>query len=682
MTQKIISSFIILTFFLSIIFFVYEINIISKDANILGSNLFLTQLSFLGTAKIVMLLSIIFTVMRFIIQKYKSQIDNVSDMKVFIFLIIFSFVIKILLFDFNNDNVSIKDDLYRIFERGEFNQYKSYMYLAYFVNMLSENVGSSLLYINSIISSLTIGVFYLLLRKMCLPMSVIVFSLFLIMTYVPFHANDMLLRVDALFMFLFVSFIYLLFSFKDRFKARNFLVINIFAIILCLTRESTVYLLPIFILILLRSNQYRVFSSIILSLTILTSSTLISYNNQSNYGIASIVKDHHLIIKMQYYGYLNQDIMDSYTSNLSDEGKLFLKDIVKSYNLNILPHKRESFDESLFSNLNNISPDSSIRKFIHKLYIKINVLNLAGIIRPDVESVVIKNSITRYKGNLEKVQRYMINTVREAPSELSIDDLRTRLLDSQKEFTEIDDKNLANYLSGLLFSIYLNEEDNIENYSFGLCKNKEISYDRVNFLNKSCVIEKIKQMSDNFLFAKSDNWSYKRTSVPFVWKFNEKEKYITHPYLSKTSEIILAKPSLYISQSLITLFSMSGYVPIPSTIAKQGQAYSRDIFPDFFLYKFQAIFSVIMNFWYIICFILLVKFTLCASYRKNINNEIVILLIPLYYGIFIVFASPFEFNRLLMPIAPYIFVTFSILIYTISDIFYQSINRLVGKYQN
>ena len=71
-----------------------------------------------------------------------------------------------------------------------------------------------------------------------------------------------------------------------------------------------------------------------------------------------------------------------------------------------------------------------------------------------------------------------------------------------------------------------------------------------------------------------------------------KKKIYNSSNLDKTIEIILAKPSLYISQSLITLFSMSGYVPIPSMIAKQGQAYSRGIFPDFFLYKFQSIFQV------------------------------------------------------------------------------------------
>jgi len=49
-----------------------------------------------------------------------------------------------------------------------------------------------------------------------------------------------------------------------------------------------------------------------------------------------------------------------------------------------------------------------------------------------------------------------------------------------------------------------------------------------------------------------------------------------------------------------------------------------------------------------------------------------------HYGVFIVFASPFEFNRLLMPMAPYIFIAFSILIYAISNVLYQPIKKLLN----
>ena len=357
MTHRIIKPLVLFALFLSTIFFIYEINFISRDSNILGGNLFLTQLQFLTSAKIVLSLLILFAAIRFLLRKYRSRIDDFGNLKAFVFLVSLSFLIKLLLFEFNNDSVSISNDLYRIFERGEFNQYKSYMYLALVINSLSENSGTVLMFINSILSSLTVGVFYLILRQMCLPMPVIIFSLFLILAYIPFHANDMLLRVDVLFTFLFVVFIFLLYKFKDEFKVSNFLVINFFAIILCMTRESVVYLLPIFIIILATSSEKRVFSIITLSFTILISSSLISHNNQSNYGISSIVRDHHLILKMQYYGYLNQDIIDSYQSKLSNEGKLLLNDIKKTYDLNILPHKREPFDLSKFGTLNNFAPD-------------------------------------------------------------------------------------------------------------------------------------------------------------------------------------------------------------------------------------------------------------------------------------------------------------------------------------
>ena len=656
----------------------YEINYISRDSNILGGSLFLLQLPFSTTIKILVLFLILMILMRFIIEKYRIQLGHIEDYRFFIYIIGLSLILKLLLFDFNNDSLSIKNDLYRIFERGEFNQYKTYMYLAFLFNSFGDNPGVYLTYFNSILSSMTIGIFYLLVRRMNLPLSVVLLSMILILSYIPLHANDMLLRVDVLFTFLFALFIYLLLKCRDSYTVTNLSLINILAVILCFTRESFVYFLPIFILILATSNEKKFLSSITLSITILISSSIISHSNKSNYGISSIVKDHHLILKMQYYGYLNQNIMNAYVSELSVEGKTLLNDIRTSYDLNILPHKREPFDSSKFSRLNNLTPNTTIRNLVYDAFVILNNIGVGYLIRPDVENVLSKNAMTPYRGDLKKVQQYMIDAVRKAPIELSSNDLESRLLDIQNEFTNTDDKNLVIYLSGLLFSIYLNEEDNLEDYSFGSCKNTKISNKDSNFFDKDCVTEKIKKMSHNFLLAKSDNWSYKRASIPFVWKFSERDKYLPHPNVNKTSEIILAIPTLYITQSIITLFSMSGYVPIPSNIANIGQVYTRDIFPDFFLYKFQSVFQFLMNFWYVICLLMLVKFSLKKSYRRNFKNEIVILVLPLYYGVFIVFASPFEFNRLLMPMAPYVFIAFSILIYAISNVLYQPIKKLLN----
>ena len=221
-----------------------------------------------------------------------------------------------------------------------------------------------------------------------------------------------------------------------------------------MTRESVVYLLPIFIIILATSSEKRVFSIITLSFTFLISSSLISHNNQSNYGISSIVRDHHLILKMQYYGYLNQGIIDSYQSKLSNEGKLLLNDIKKTYDLNILPHKREPFDLSKFGTLNNFAPDTPTRYAAYGSFILLKKMGLGGDIRPDVQNVLNKNAITQYKGDRKKVQQYMIEAVRKDPVELSYNNLESRLLDVQNEFTNKDDKNLAIYLSGLLRNSY------------------------------------------------------------------------------------------------------------------------------------------------------------------------------------------------------------------------------------
>ena len=656
----------------------YEINYISRDSNILGGSLFLLQLPFSTIIKILVLFLILMILMRFIIEKYRIQLGHIEDYRFFIYIIGLSLILKLLLFDFNNDSLSIKNDLYRIFERGEFNQYKTYMYLAFLFNSFGDNPGVYLTYFNSILSSMTIGIFYLLVRRMNLPLSVVLLSMILILSYIPLHANDMLLRVDVLFAFLFALFIYLLLKCRDSYTVTNLSLINILAVILCFTRESIVYFFPIFILILATSNEKKFLSSITLSITILISSSIISHSNKSHYGVSSIVKDHHLILKMQYYGYLNQNVMNAYVPELSVEGKTLLNDIRSSYDLNILPHKREPFDSSKFSRLNNLTPNTTIRNLVYDAFVILNNIGVGYLIRPDVENVLSKNAMTPYRGDLKKVQQYMIDAVRRAPIELSSNDLESRLLDIQNEFTNTDDKNLVIYLSGLLFSIYLNEEDNLEDYSFGSCKNTKISNKDSNFFDKDCVTEKIKKMSHNFLLAKSDNWSYKRASIPFVWKFSERDKYLPHPNINKTSEIILAIPTLYITQSIITLFSMSGYVPIPSNIANIGQVYTRDIFPDFFLYKFQSVFQFLMNFWYVICLLMLVKFSLKKSYRRNFKNEIVILVLPLYYGVFIVFASPFEFNRLLMPMAPYVFIAFSILIYAISNVLYQPIKKLLN----
>ena len=83
----------------------------------------------------------------------------------------------------------------------------------------------------------------------------------------------------------------------------------------------------------------------------------------------------------------------------------------------------------------------------------------------------------------------------------------------------------------------------------------------------------------------------KKIAESYTWQFDkEQRKYLTHPYINEVQRIMLSEPELYVVQSLSTLFSMTGYVPIPSAIAAMGNIYSKSIFPDLFLLTAQKIY--------------------------------------------------------------------------------------------
>ena len=128
----------------------------------------------------------------------------------------------------------------------------------------------------------------------------------------------------------------------------------------------------------------------------------------------------------------------------------------------------------------------------------------------------------------------------------------------------------------------------------------------------------------SYLSARHDNWHYSKAALEIASKYDpETKKYIQHKYLEHTSEIMLSVPMLYISQSLLTGFSMTGYVPVPSGMTSRFiNIYSDNIFPDFFLYDFQKLYYPGINFWYIHCFLLMIfaLFFIEGTKEKNISN--------------------------------------------------------------
>ena len=169
---------------------------------------------------------------------------------------------------------------------------------------------------------------------------------------------------------------------------------------------------------------------------------------------------------------------------------------------------------------------------------------------------------------------------------------------------------------------------------------------------------------------RSDTWQYKKASMPFTWRFDKDTRlYDQHPNIKYTQEIVMSMPELYITQSILTLFGMSGHLSIRTIAGSRANIYEDNIFPEIFLTEFQGMYAVIMNFWYLFSFFAIISSIFLAKNRDVRVRELISGVIPIYYGLFLVFAVHFEFSRLMIPIAPFIIYNFLITISIIVEIF-------------
>ena len=121
-------------------------------------------------------------------------------------------------------------------------------------------------------------------------------------------------------------------------------------------------------------------------------------------------------------------------------------------------------------------------------------------------------------------------------------------------------------------------------------------------------------------------------------------------------------PTLYISQSALTLLGMSGYSPLKTGIGVSNQIYTEPIIPIYISVHFQTIYFVLLNLWYLFAFLAILGSIFLIKDLTLMRNNILIALIPLYYGSFIVFAAQFEFSRLLLPVVPFIIYNYVVTI--------------------
>ena len=625
----------------SIILILLLNNIFSSPA-LYGGQMFLVQSGKYFIMTTFFMTIALYSILQYIFSQKNFNLKNISSDVGFYYIVIISFIFKILLLKFNVVTEDISAELQKIFVNGEFNQYKLYTYISYLFTLLSNNYNLALTYLNILLSSLTVGYIYKIIYRVNKNQLIALFTSSLILLFMPLNMIQLLLRVDSLFIILFIYTIYSLFKQIDSNNYKQIIILNFIVILLSLCRESTLYMIPLFILIgfFIKKNRFLTLSTMTIAIFVTTS--LVSSSNLSEYGMKSRVKNYHLAYNLVHYGYFNESMSHYIREKLSANALQLYDDIYKSYTNSVPPHKRSEFSTS--------------------------ITWLKPHFRSNTENIIFKSQFTPYIGDFDKSKALLLMSLNNSKNTLTYEELEENLHQSYSKLDDNDQKQLTEFLANLLIHNFLLYSYRLSDGAKIECLDTDsINTDKQLIFNKNCVQNKLKNISESFMSAQSDNWSYKRFLLPFVWKFDSSnKKYIPHPQIEYISEIALTLPTLYISQSALTLFGMSGYNPQMVGYADRNGIYTDPIIPKSILINFQKIYSVIINFWYVFAILSILGSVMLIKDSDLIRDNILIALIPLYYGSFIVFASQFEFSRLMLPIVPFIIYNYVVIISCIS----------------
>lgn len=649
--KNVFLNFLSIVIFFFLFYLIFKINYIFRTEELFGSQIFYTDIIAPGAFFALIKLSILIIVSIFLMTtfnalkiNYKNIFSNLSKIQMLIVIISLSFFIKMIVLGFSistTDHASVI--IQNVFINGEFNTYKLYNYLAYAVYLLTDNYNFYLYLINIIFGSITMGVLYLIFSRFTEKDSSLFIVLFLSLLSIPLTSIAAYLRTDSMYILLFLSTFYYLIKLIQEDEIKDFIKLIVVLILSCLCRESTLYMLPLVIFILLFSKNNKLKYILISSFTVFSLSILIGSLNLKNHGMKSQYKEFHLLVKAMQYGYLNEKNIETYEQALSDDAKTLLYDINQSYVTFIPPHKREDF----------LKPRAE-----GYLQIKIREFLDWGLIRPDIENIFTKSKVTPYKGNIEIIVQNYISQLKDGPAYMNRSDLSSLMSKESLKYDNVTDRRLSEYIKGLVLDLFLSEKNKLSATS-DLCKSDTDNLSRSKYQTE-CIINIIGGIDSKWMLARSDSSSYFLATQPYVWEFNKKDKkYKQHPNIKNITEIILQMPMLYITQSFLTMTTMTGYHPSPSNLIKISGVYESSILPNIISIELQKYFGWIINFWYIFCLYVFIYSIL----NKNIharNLKVIISLIPIYYGLFISFSTFGEFYRHMLVIVPLILYNYII----------------------
>ena len=617
--------------------FIIRTNYLIRLDDFYGSQLFLVQLPIKYLLlSFIILLTITYLSRKYIIL-YNDKISNLNPNKIFLLIILIAFIFKSLLygFSFEMDVGQGNEFLEKIFEQGRFNQYKLYSYIVLIFSKIFDNFEYYLILLNILLGGITIALIYLIFNNLHVSKEITFLATSFTLLYIPINFIETMIRVDTLFFFLFILTIYFAFRNMNKPTNTNIIYLCISLLLLCFCRESTLYLLPLFLIFTIFSSKKRILSSLAIIIVTLVTTSYLSNINKNNHGMNSYIKDYHLIYNMQHYGYFNERIISSYKNKLSSDAVTLLNDINNSYITSVPPHKRRPLIRSHIGGI--------IGEYWY-------------LIRPDTENVIIKSSMTEHIGSYIDAKRVLVNSIDKLPKLFTINQLDKEFMLNLSSLDD-DDRELSIFIKDQLVNTFL-----LKTYSLSTRKKMSCVSETIDskiIFDRDCVKRKAINIQKSYVYNQSDNWSYKRGILHHTWKFDEiTRKYVQHPNIDRTTEILLAIPSLYIIQSTLSLFGMSGYVPIPSGLGSAADVFEATFFPKVLTIYFQALYILIINFWYVFCFGIMLHALLSIKYDKRRIQEIILAIIPFYYIFFISFAAQFEFSRLITPVIPFVIYSF------------------------
>ena len=648
-----------------------RINDFFANPKIYNAPLFYSDINLNTLSNFIIVLLVIFILSHiFLRSNILSSISmNHKSFMIAIIVAILSFIFKAFLFDFNFDFGNRADlILTRHYYGNEFVVYKAYTTIVGLFSKLFVNFHTTLGLLNVILGSFTIGIWYLIFKKVNRSSMISIITILLVLFYIPLTAAETLIRVDVLYIFILSLSILLLLILYENYSSKNLALLTISLFCLCFIREQTIYFLPLYIgLILFKKDSMGMKVSILIpSIVVIITSLSISYYNNIHYGFSSLFKERILIQKIMQYGYLTNENISEVNTNLSRPAKKLLIDINSIYQDNILPSRREI---NLYANSDALK---LIRPNYQTIYQKTNLMsfitdNEIEIAKKNLKSLINNSDIQLFNADtiksIFKTNDSDDNRVTKDIKYLIINDFyydNARYLDS---FVLSDLKTTNSYCSQTL-------NNNSHKRMWNIAPSKELitAYDK-HLYSKNCLLSVLDKINKIYLVSIRSNDYYHVAAQKIAPSFHpETQEYVYHSDFRYITEIVLKKPLLYSVQSLIVLFSQTGYVPVPSGMSNRiYQIYNNSIISKDFFAKSQELYYMIINYWYFVCFLVLIIYGFLTN---NAPNRVLHLFLPifgLYYILFIAFASYGEFPRLILPVIPILmhnFVMVTSYIYT------------------